>query len=145
MPRRSKSEELLAFEVTFYEKLLFAYPDFVDALIPLGDAYTRLGLYEKGLRIDLRLTQLRGADHLTWYNLACSYSLLKQVEEALGALQQAVELGYSDLGYLQNDPDLINLRRSPKFRQFLDAFPAPSHASQRADRPVAGPSDPHSA
>ena len=145
MPRRSKSEELLAFEVTFYEKLLLAYPDFVDALIPLGDAYTRLGLYEKGLRIDLRLTQLRGADPLTWYNLACSYSLLKQVEEALGALQQAVGLGYTDLSYLQNDPDLVNLRRSPKFRQFLDSFPSLSHASQHVDRPLAGPSAPHSA
>ena len=46
MPRRSKSAELLEFEIQFYEKLLRAYPNFVDALIPLGDAYTRHGLHQ---------------------------------------------------------------------------------------------------
>ena len=128
MPRRSKSEELLEFEIVFYEKLLRAYPDFVDVLIPLGNAYTRRGLYDKGLEIDLRLAQLRGDDPLTWYNLACSYSLLNQVDEALGALRRAVELGYMDLSYLQKDPDLVNLRRSQKYRQFLESFASLSAA-----------------
>ena len=123
MPRRSKSAELLEFEITFYEKLLRAYPDFVDALLPLGDAYTRRGLYEKGLQIDLRLSQLRGDDPLTWYNLACSYSLLARVDEALDALHRAVEHGYNDLAYLQKDPDLLNVRHSPKYRPFLDSLP----------------------
>ena len=127
MPRRAKSEELLDFEITFYEKLLRAYPDFVDVLIPLGNAYTRRRLYDKGLEIDLRLTQLRGNDPLTWYNLACSYSLLKRVEDSLEALRRSFDLGYMDVAYLQKDPDLINLRQSPKYRQFLESslsFPA---------------------
>jgi tetratricopeptide (TPR) repeat protein len=122
MPRRSKSEELLEFEVRFYEKLLAAYPDFVDVLIPLGNAYTRLGLHEKGLQVDLRLAQLRGNDPLTWYNLACSYSLLKRLDESLEALRRSVELGYSDVSYLQKDPDLLNLRQSQKYRHFLESF-----------------------
>ena len=124
MPRRSKSEELLEFEITFYEKLLGAYPDFVDVLIPLGEAYTRRGLYDKGLQVDLRLAQLRREDPLTWYNLGCSYSLLNRVDESLEALRQAVALGYRDADYLQKDPDLLNLRRSPKYRQFLDSLAA---------------------
>ena len=121
MPRRTKSEELLEFEISFYEKLLRAYPDFVDALLPLGDAYTRRGLHEKGLQIDLRLTRLRGDDPLAWYNLACSYSLLERLDEALEALRRSVELGYGDLAHLQKDPDLVNLRQSQKYRQFLEA------------------------
>ena len=122
MPRRSKSTELLEFEISFYQKLLRAYPDFVDVLIPLGDAYTRRGLYEKGLEIDVRLSQLRGEDPLTWYNLACSYSLLKRVDESMEALRRSIELGYMDLPYLQKDPDLTNLRQSDKYRQFLESF-----------------------
>lgn len=122
MPRRSKSDELLEFEIHFYEKLLSAYPDFVDVLVPLGDAYTRRGLYDKGLQVDLRLTQLRGSDPLSWYNLACSYSLLNRVDKSLDALRQAASAGYRDVEYLQKDPDLLNLRRSPKYRQFLDSF-----------------------
>ncbi|MBI4343367.1 MAG: hypothetical protein HY601_00945 [Candidatus Omnitrophica bacterium] len=127
MPRRSKSDELLEFEIAFYEKLVTAYPDFADALIPLGNAYTRRGLYEKGLAVDLRLIQLRATDAVIWYNLACSYSLLNRVEEAFGTLRRAIELGYADMEYLRSDPDLRNLRSSPKYRHLFD----PS-ASQRS-------------
>lgn len=121
MPRRAKSDELLDFEIEFYEKLVTAYPDFLDALIPLGNAYTRRGLHAKGLQIDLRLTQLHGDDPLTWYNLACSYSLLNRVDESVAALRRAFELGYADLPYLQKDPDLTNTRRSPRYREFVDS------------------------
>ncbi len=128
MPRRSKSDDLLEFEIHFYEKLLTAYPDFIDVLIPLGHAYTRRGLYDKGLAIDLRLTQLRGDDPVTWYNLACSYSLLTHIDESLEALRRACELGYRNVSDLQKDPDLLNVRQSPKYRQFLASF-APQPAS----------------
>lgn len=122
MPRRSKAHELLDFEIIFYEKLLRVHPQFADALIPLAEAYTRRGLYEKGLQIDLQLTQLRGDDPLTWYNVSCSYSLLGRLDDALEALQHAVQRGYSDFTFLSKDPDLANLRRSPKFRQFLESL-----------------------
>ena len=126
MARRSKTDELIDFEIAFYEKLLRAYPNFVDALIPLGNAYTRRGLHEKGLAVDVHLTQLRQDDPLSWYNLACSYSLLNRIDESLDAMKQAMKRGYTDLHYLQNDADLINLRQSRQFRQFLESFLAAS-------------------
>ena len=122
MPRRPKSEEQLDFEIIFYQKLLTAYPDFVDVLVPLGDAYTRRGLYAQGLQIDLKLAKLRRDDPLTWYNLACSYSLLGRVEEGLECLRRAFDLGYADLAFLTKDPDLANVRRTPKFRQFVSSL-----------------------
>ena len=122
MPRRTRSEELLDFEIHFYEKLLSAYPDFVDVLIPLGEAYTRQGSHEKGLAVDVRLTELRGTDPISWYNLACSYALLNRLDDSLGALRKAFDLGYSDLAHLQKDPDLTSLRQSPKYRDLLAAF-----------------------
>jgi tetratricopeptide (TPR) repeat protein len=124
MPRRSKADELLDFEIAFYEKLVSAYPDFADALIPLGNAYTRRGLYEKGLAIDVRLTRLRAGDAIVWYNLACSYSLLNRIEDAFSALRRALDLGYADLDYLRKDPDLHNLRTSSRYRELLNP-PAP--------------------
>ena len=142
MPRRSKSDELLDFEIAFYKKLLAAYPDFIDVLTPLGNAYTRLGLYEKGLQIDLRLIQLRGTDPLTWYNLACSYSLLHRVDDSMHALRRAIELGYNDLEYLQRDPDLVNMRRSSKYREFLESFAALTRAGSGSSG-TAPPQPPH--
>lgn len=124
MPKRTKAVELLEFEISFYEKLVHAYPDFVDALVPLADAYTRRGLHDKGLQLDLRLTQLRSTDPMAWYNLACSYSLLHRIDDALEALRLALERGYSDLEFLGKDPDLADVRRSPKFRQLLETLAA---------------------
>lgn len=141
MPRRSKSEELLSFEIGFYEKLLHAYPDFVDVLIPLGNAYTRRGRHDKGLEIDLRLTKVRRDDPLTWYNLACSYSLLKRIDESLEALRHSFELGYTDLQYLQRDPDLVNARHSEKYRPLLESFaPLATESRAREHKPSAQPS-----
>ena len=143
MAKRSKGQELAAFEITFYEKLVNAYPDFVDALIPLADAYTRQGLHEQGLQIDLRLSQLKQDDPLVWYNLACSYSLLNQLDESIGALQRAFELGYRDLGDVRGDPDLLNLRQSPKHRQVLHAVVALSAPKvQQASHPGGSPQPP---
>lgn len=131
MPRRSKAHELLDFEIGFYEKLLGAYPTFVEVLVQLGHAYTRRGFHDKALEIDLRLSRLHGHDPLTWYNLACSYSLLKRLDEAWAALRQAIELGYHDLDALRTDPDLESLRRSPGYSAFLASLttvtrPAPN-------------------
>ncbi len=142
MPRRSKSTELLEFEISFYEKLLQAYPDFVDVLLPLGTAYTRRGLHEKGLSVDLTLTRLRGDDPLTWYNLACSYALLKRVDDALTALRRSFELGYTDVRHLQQDPDLVNLRQSQQYRHFLESFASTTAAKTPQAPPGTGSAPP---
>lgn len=124
MRKRTKVQELIDFEIAFYEKLLGAYPEFVDALIPLAHAYTKRGYLDKGLDIDLRLIAIKGDDPLAWYNLTCSYSLLKQIDEAIESLRKAIEFGYRDMRYLQQDPDLLFLRQSPKFQPFMKSLAA---------------------
>ena len=120
MPKQSKTNEQLEFEIAFYERLIHEKPNFVDALTALGAAYTRRGWHEKGLAVDQRLTQLKREDPVVWYNLACSLSLLKRFDEALEALQRAIALGYDDFEFLAKDPDLHALRQSPQFRRFLE-------------------------
>ena len=120
MPKLSKAHEQLAFEIAFYERLLQDKPNFIDALMALGEAYTRRGWHEKGLAVDQQLTQLKTHDPIVWYNVACSLSLLRRLDEALEALQRAMALGYDDFEFLAKDPDLAALRQSPQFRRFLD-------------------------
>jgi tetratricopeptide (TPR) repeat protein len=109
----------LQFEVQFFEGLTALDENFVDALIPLGDAYTKLGQFEKGLNVDLRLSRLRPQDPTVYYNLACSHSLLQQIDLAYKALERAIELGYSDFAYLMSDGDLKNLMNDRRFPAFL--------------------------
>jgi len=103
------------FEILFCENLIRINPDFVPALSYLGDVYTKRGLYEEGLTMDKRLVSLRPEDPIAHYNLACSFSLLGNIEEAFRYLRQAVLLGYSDLSYILEDKDLANLRRDIRF------------------------------
>ena len=126
MPKPSKTHEQLDFEIAFYEQLLHEHPDFTDALMALGEANTRRGWHEKGLAIDQQLTHLRTGDAVVWYNLACSYSLLGRIDEALGSLRRAIGLGYDDFEHLGKDPDLLALRQSHQFRRFLETFSSAS-------------------
>ena len=119
MSKSSKTKELIEFEIAFYQQLLDAKPDFVDALMALGEAYTRRGWHDKGLEVDLKLTRLKSDDPVIWYNVACSYSLLKRYDDALVALQRAVAIGYDDFDFLLHDADLAALRQQPTFRQFI--------------------------
>ena len=59
------------------------------------------------------------------YNLACSYSLLGELDLAFSTLKKAIDLGYDDFGYLRIDPDLENLRKDERFQLILKNRPAP--------------------
>ena len=107
------------FEIQFYEGVLKNNPDFVDALVILGDLYTKRGWYEKGLAVDKHLLHLRPQDPDVLYNLACSYSLLNNIDQAFNIMKMAVESGYGNFDYLKQDPDLANLREHQHFQDYL--------------------------
>ncbi len=109
------------FEISFFEPLVKDNPNFVDALIPLAEAYTKKGLYEKGLQVDKRLAKLRSDDPIVHYNLACSYALLGKKKEAFSTLIQAIKLGYSDFNHLRKDPDLKILHDDRRFQKLVFA------------------------
>ena len=114
--------ENLDFEISFYEDLLKENPDFVDALIALGDAYTKKGRYKEGLEIDKRLVRLKPQEPIIHYNLACSYSLLKMSDVCLQTLERAIHLGYREFGFMEKDPDLNFIRKDPRYRNLLSRY-----------------------
>lgn len=116
------SREDLDFQISFYEKLLKENPKFLDVLIALGDAYTKGGRYEEGLKIDQRLARLRPDDPVVHYNLACSYSLLKKPDLCLKTLKKAIHLGYCDFFFMQKDPDLEFIRKDPRYKELLSEY-----------------------
>lgn len=109
-------------EISFYENLLKEKPDYIDALIALGDAYTKKGRYKEGLKIDERLVKLKPDDPLVHYNLACSYSLLKMANLCLEALEKAIHLGYRDPIFMEKDPDLEFIRKDPRYIELLSRY-----------------------
>lgn len=107
------------FEVWFLEGVLELNPNYIECLMYLGNAYTAMGLFQEGLDIDLRLIKLMPYDSLVHYNLACSYSLLEEINKALSSLQLSIEFGYNDIFHIENDSDLDNLRNSKGYRKLI--------------------------
>jgi tetratricopeptide (TPR) repeat protein len=112
----------LDFEVEFFAAILELVPSYIDVLRAHGNNLTLKGRYEDGMAVDKRLIQLRPGDYLAHYNLACSFALLKQAEQAIKTLRKAVELGYRDFRYMKQDRDLESIRRDPRFKQILREF-----------------------
>jgi tetratricopeptide (TPR) repeat protein len=107
------------FEVRLARAVLQNDPEHVSALQMLGGSLTRLGRHEEALGVDRRLVRLMPSDPVAHYNLACSQSNLGHVDEAFRSLDRALDLGYRDFRFLREDPDLENVRRDPRFKDFL--------------------------
>jgi len=119
---RLAEQSQLDFEIDFLGGILERKPDYVDVLRIMGNNLTLKGRFALGLVIDRRLVQLRPHDPLAHYNLACSYALLKRIDQAIRTLRQAVELGYRDFRYMREDRDLDAVRHDPRFRQLMREY-----------------------
>lgn len=104
-------------QIGFLEGVIRRDPRYVEALQLLGDNYTKRGRYVEGLKVDEQLTQLDPQNPLTFYNLACSYSLTDKFEAAAEAVEKALDLGYRDFTWLTRDPDLKKLRQHAVFER----------------------------
>ncbi len=107
------------FEIRFFESIVKEKPNFIEALAALGDLYTKKGYCKEGLKVDLRLSTLRPDDPIILYNLACSYSLLEDIDRALEVIKQAIACGYDDFNHLAKDDDLKNLREDKRFKKLI--------------------------
>lgn len=109
----------LEFLARFYAAETARHPHNVDALAELGHVYTQQGRYPEGLAVDRRLVRLVPENPTVHYNLACSLALVERPDEALDALEAAVERGYDDVQQLLADGDLTSLREEPRFRELV--------------------------
>ena len=107
------------FEIEFYEAVHRRCPGYVDVVGLLGGLYTKVGRIADGLKMDRKLVRLEPDNPTAHYNLACSLALCKKRPDALKSLRKAVSLGYDDLDWMEQDPDLEILKNDPEFRQLL--------------------------
>ena len=112
-----KEQRDLDIEISFMEGVVRRDPKCVEAWRVLGDDYARRGKHNDSLKADEQLARIEPGDPAVFYNLACSYCLLKKMEEGVGALAQAVANGFNDFKWLLKDPDLAQLRKDPLFKK----------------------------
>ena len=108
------------FEIKFYESVLKRAPAYTEVIELLGGLYTKHGRVADGLKMDRRLVRLLPSNATAHYNLACSLALVKKKADALRSLRQAIDLGYRDFDWMQQDPDLEVLKEHPQFLALLE-------------------------
>jgi Flp pilus assembly protein TadD len=107
------------FDISFYESVLRRQPGYTDVIELLGGLYTKTGRIADGLKMDRKLVKLLPANATARYNLACSLALSKRKSDAIKALLEAIELGYSDYEWMAHDPDLASLKNAREFTALL--------------------------
>jgi len=117
MAKASKTD--IQFEIEFFEAVHRRCPAYVDVVGLLGGLYTKAGRISDGLKMDRKLVRLEPGNATAHYNLACSLALCKKRPDALRALRTAVSLGYDDLDWMEQDPDLEILKGDPGFRKLM--------------------------
>jgi len=103
------------FEMRFFESVLKRDAGYTEVVEILGGLYTKHGRIADGLRMDRKLVRLLPDNATAHYNLACSLALSRRKRDALRSLHRAVELGYSDFDWMQQDPDLDGLKEDPGY------------------------------
>lgn len=107
-------------ELEFLQRVARRLPEDTEVMRALGDLYTRTGAYADGLKMDEQLSKLCSDDPLVWYNFGCSLALSHRTDEAIEALNKAVELGYDDYDWMKKDSDLDSLHGDPRFESILE-------------------------
>jgi tetratricopeptide (TPR) repeat protein len=108
------------FEIRFFESVLGRAPGYTEVVEILGSLYTQHGRIADGLKMDRRLVKLQPANATAHYNLACSLALSRRKSAALRSLRHAIDLGYRDFDWMQQDPDLEALKAHPEFLSLLE-------------------------
>jgi len=94
-------------------------PHYVDIFISLGNRYLTDGKYDKAETQYQKALKTDPKNPIAAYNMACTYSLKKELKIALDWLEKSVDFGFDDFTWMQEDPDLKNLLEQPRFKEIV--------------------------
>jgi adenylate cyclase len=64
--------------------------------------------------------RLSPEDPGTLYNAACLFSLLGELNRCFDCFSRAVENGFANREWVENDPDLEPIRSDPRYQALLE-------------------------
>lgn len=84
-------------------------------------AYWGLGDKAKAIEVnDSILVKYNNAG--SYYDAACLYSRMGNIEEAISCLRKSFEKGYKRFLHIENDNDLDNIRKHPEYEKLLKQY-----------------------
>lgn len=101
------------------QKRLSLSPKDYDTLSHIAMMYLNVGDAQKSIEYFHKAISVAQDNYFTYYNLACAYCKLHKTDEAIVALEKAVNYGYQDVDWILKDSDLSNLRDNPRFQELV--------------------------
>jgi serine/threonine protein kinase/tetratricopeptide (TPR) repeat protein len=101
------------------QKHLELNPDDARALYLGAGALVQLGDQERGLDWTRRAYAIDSEDPGVLYNVACAYSNMGQIDDAIACLEKAVQNGFGHREWFENDSDLDPLRNDERFQALM--------------------------
>lgn len=113
--RKDEAQSARERGIELAEEHLQLNPDDARAVYMAANGMAALGQRERGREWAERAYRMRPTDSMVLYNLGCIYALLGYADEAMRALEQAVEHGLRQRGWYEHDSNLDSLRGDERF------------------------------
>jgi tetratricopeptide (TPR) repeat protein len=97
-------------------------PDDARACNLLAGALSIVGETAAALDYAARSLEIDPEDPMLLYNVACTYSNLGKLDDALSCLERAVDKGFGHKEWIEHDPDLNAIRDNPRFKAITQAM-----------------------
>lgn len=91
----------------------------------IGNSFLEEGKYARAEGHYMKALELEADNYIAMYNMACVRSLQKRIDEAVEWLQKAVDAGYDEFEWMEQDADLDNIREDEGYKDILRKGPKP--------------------
>jgi adenylate cyclase len=96
------------------------YPDDPRAATMRAVASCRVGERQEGMHWAERALEIDPEDAGVRYNVACLYALEGECDRAIATLEECIRLGFGNVEWIGQDPDMASLRDDPRFRRLIE-------------------------
>lgn len=103
-----------------FEAITKSEPTNGRAWYQLGLARHSMGEYASAIEAYMKSPAVK-SNPFAMYNVACSYSRMKDNDKGFEWLNKAIAAGFPSLNSLQTDEDLANLRSDTRFKDVMEA------------------------
>ena len=117
--RMEEAREASVDTLRVIERHVELYPEDARALYLGTGVLIEVGDTKRSLEWAARALAIDPEESAILYNVACTYSLLGEKEQALDCLEKAVRNGFGHKAWVENDPDFTSLRNLPRFQALL--------------------------
>jgi tetratricopeptide (TPR) repeat protein len=106
--------------ILILQKALMAQPDNPKIIQALVLGYAKIGDYENAItNLKILLNQDPEKPEV-YYNIACMYAKQNMTDRAIAWLKLAIEKGFHNWELIKDDPDLVNIRKTPFMHELLE-------------------------